>query len=454
MTNWANDAIFYHIYPLGLCGAPPTNDLQAEDNFRLNQLNDWIGHLSNLGINALYLGPVFESSSHGYDTIDYYRVDRRLGNNETLAALTRTLHENGIRVILDGVFNHVGRDFWAFRDLQANMNHSAYRDWFSGINFERRSPYGDPFSYDGWNGHHNLVKLNLHHPDLRKHLFDAVGSWINQFNIDGLRLDAADVIDFDFLSDLAGFCRSLRSDFWLTGEVIHGDYRKWANPKTLDSTTNYECYKGLFSSLNDQNYFEIAYALNRQFGEHGIYRGLPLYTFADNHDVTRVASALKNPQHLYPLYTLLFTMPGVPSIYYGSEWGIPGIKEAHDDRSLRPMLERTNLEQNAPIPGLFQAIKQFIRIHHETPALRQGDYRPLHVSHEQLAFSRSFHGETVVVAINAASQPIDLSLKLASQQDGKTFIDLLEPHQPFTSHNGCLKIDSLPPYHAHILAMR
>ena len=218
-------------------------------------------------MNALYLGPVLESTAHGYDTADYFQVDRRLGNNETLSRLSILLHQKGIRLILDGVFHHVGRDFWAFRDVLARREQSAYGDWFHGLDFRQRSPYNDPFAYESWRGHYNLVKLNLHNPSVKAHLFQAVEMWIREFAIDGLRLDAADCLDPDFLKELSGFCKSLRSDFWLMGEVIHGDYRKWVNAETLDSVTNYECYKGLYSCHVDKNYFEIAYALKRQFGE-------------------------------------------------------------------------------------------------------------------------------------------------------------------------------------------
>ncbi|MFY0574859.1 alpha-amylase family glycosyl hydrolase [Cystobacter fuscus] len=275
-------------------------------------------------MNALYLGPVFESSSHGYDTADYSKVDRRLGTNADLSRLVAAMRAAGIRVILDGVFHHVGRDFWAFRDVQVHGERSRYRDWFSGLQFGKRSPYGDAFSYDGWSGHYNLVKLNLQNAEVRAHLFGVVEQWISEFGIEGLRLDVAEVMDVSFLRDLAAFCRRLRPDFWLLGEAIHGDYRRLGNPETLDSVTNYECYKGLYSSLNDRNYFEIAYSLQRQFGENGIYRDLLLYNFVDNHDVNRIASTLKDPAHLLPLHLMLFTIPGVPSIYYGSEWGQEG----------------------------------------------------------------------------------------------------------------------------------
>ena len=312
MSDWARNAVFYHIYPLGFCGAPAANQRDQPAQDRLGAIEDWIGQMRLLGANALYLGPLFESSSHGYDTSDYFQVDRRLGSNAGLARLVAALHEQGIRVVLDGVFHHVGRDFWAFRDVQTHGRESAYCDWFAGLRFEGRSPYGDPFVYDGWNGHYNLVKLNLHNPAVRQHLFQAVQFWIEEFAIDGLRLDAADCLDQGFLAELAGWCRRLRPDFWLLGEVIHGDYRGWAGPELLNSVTNYECYKGLHSSHNERNYFEIAYSLNRQFGPDGIYRELPLYAFADNHDVDRVVSVLGSPAHLYPLHCLLFTMPGCP----------------------------------------------------------------------------------------------------------------------------------------------
>jgi len=248
-TNWTKDAIFYHIYPLGLVDAPHRNDFDAPVIHRLDQLLPWVDHIGSLGANAIYLGPVFESTSHGYDTVDYYRIDRRLGDIDTMARLAQEIHKRGLRLVLDGVFNHVGRDFWAFKDLQAHGENSAYRDWFHNLRFDGQSPMGDPFTYEGWHGHYSLVKLNLEHPDVRAHLFDAVGMWMEKFGIDGLRLDAADSIDFDFLRALRDFTKNRRSDFWLMGEVVHGDYRQWTNPETLDSVTNYEAYKGLYSSL-------------------------------------------------------------------------------------------------------------------------------------------------------------------------------------------------------------
>ncbi|MDR3573681.1 MAG: alpha-amylase family glycosyl hydrolase [Anaerolineaceae bacterium] len=412
MSSWISDAIFYHIYPLGFCGAPLRNDFNSPAVPRLEQLYGWLDHIQSLGANALYLGPLFESSLHGYDTADYYHVDRRLGSDETLAHLSAVMHERGLRLVLDGVFNHVGRDFWAFRDVLANRQQSPYRDWFVNLRFDQSSPYNDPFSYEGWNGHFELVKLNLQNPAVKEHLFGAVESWIGNFKVDGLRLDAADCLDFDFMKELAAFCRKLRPDFWLMGEVIHGDYRRWVNPQMLDSVTNYEIYKSLYSSHVDGNYFEIAYALNRQFGPEGLYRGLPLYAFADNHDVNRVASSLTNPAHLYPLYCLLFSMPGVPSIYYGSEWGITGKKTRYSDLPLRPQLNLQEAVRTAPQPRLSADIARLAEVRKSSAALRQGNYQQILVQNEQLVFTRQAGNESVIVAVNASAKPAAVRFKL------------------------------------------
>jgi cyclomaltodextrinase / maltogenic alpha-amylase / neopullulanase len=416
MNDWAPDAFFYHIYPLGMLGAPERNDFESAPEPRLARITGWLDHLAELGVNAIQLGPVFESSGHGYDTADLWMVDRRLGTEETLRDLSAEIHKRGMRLVLDAVFNHVGRDFWAFRDVLTNGENSPYRDWFAGIRFDRTSPFGDPFAYEGWANHFNMAKLNLRNPAVRAHLLEAVGSWIDRFDIDGLRLDAADVVDLDFQRGLADFCRARRPDFWLCGEVVHGDYRRWATPGPLDSVTNYEAYKGLWSSLADRNYFEIAYALERQFGRTGMYAGLPLYNFVDNHDVDRVASKLPRPENLWPLHCLLFTMPGVPSTYYGSEWGIVGERTPASDAALRPALptpdgasisaEVTALSRlGEHAADLSRSIAQLARVRREVEPLRRGGYRQLHVGAEQLAFARETESGSAVVVVNSAAEP-------------------------------------------------
>ena len=219
-----------------------------------------------------------------------------------------------------------------------------------------------------------------------------------------------------FIRELSAFCRGIRPDFWMMGEVIHGDYRQWVNPKGLDSVTNYEAYKGLYSSHNDGNYFEIAFSLNRQFGDGGIYEDLLLYSFADNHDVDRVASSLKDTSHLLPLYTILFTMPGIPSIYYGSEWGITGAKEKGGDAALRPELDLTDFQDSPGNENLVPWIKSLIDLRKRSQALLSGKYRQVLVDHKQFAFARYTVDEIVLVCVNSDEKPavIQLDLKVFS----------------------------------------
>lgn len=429
---WYKESIFYHIYPLGFCGAPVVNDYTIEPVERLYKIVEWIPHLKSMGINALYLGPLFESASHGYDTTDYFRVDRRLGTNETLKNVVHELHKNGIKVVLDGVFNHVSRDFFAFKDLQQNGESSIYKDWFKDVNFNSTSPMGDNFSYGCWSGHFNLPGLNLKNSYIENHILNAVTMWVNELGIDGIRLDVADVLDIDFMKELSSFCKTVKKDFWLMGEVIHGDYTNWINPEMLNSTTNYECYKGMFSSFNDKNMFEIAHSLKRLFNtESGLYKNLDLYNFVDNHDVNRIASVLNDRAHLFPLHILMFAIPGVPSIYYGSEWGIEGIKDEHTDKSIRPELDITHMYSHND-KDLIDVISRLSSIWQSSAALKFGSYKEVLVNSEQLVFKRCFNGEEVLVVINASSEPVTLNV-LVENVGFST--DILNNDEFYTDHS-------------------
>ncbi|MDR3337527.1 MAG: alpha-amylase [Treponema sp.] len=425
MISHLSNRVFYHIYPFGFCGTPRYNDFSCPAGTGLRSLIGHIPHLLDLGVNAVYIGPLFESTAHGYDTLDYYHVDRRLGNNEALRDLVKVFHDAGILVILDGVLNHTGRHFFAFRDVREKGQYSAYRDWFSGLNFGGRNPLGDPFTYNTWSGAWDLVKLNGVHREVREHLFGAVKFWIEEFDIDGLRLDAADQLLPDFMDELSQRSKAIKDDFWLMGEVVHGNYRNWARTGRLDSVTNYELYKGLWSSFNDRNFFELAWTLNRQSGPEGMYRDLLLYNFADNHDVNRVASILKNPAHLFPLYGLLFTIPGIPSIYYGSELGLRGERANNQDFSLRPAW--ADLPENFPLENkpvvdsgkLTGAIRRFGTIRKQYAALQEGSYRELFKGHGQFAFLRELKNNTdaaqgIIVAINADMRTEHIHIPAAS----------------------------------------
>jgi len=437
MENWT-DRIFYHIYPIGMCGAPKQNDFCSPAGNGLLSLVKHIPRLLSLGINALYIGPLFESSSHGYDTVDYYHVDRRLGNNNDLKELTGILHENGISVILDGVFNHTGRDFFAFKDVKEKRENSQYSNWYFNINFSQNNEYNDGFTYEGWAGHKSLVKLNLDCRDVRDHLLGAVKYWIKEFDIDGLRLDAANVISIDFLKELSSFSKNLKKTFWLMGEIVAGDYRSLAHEGCLDSATNYELYNSLWSCFHNQNIYELAWTLKREFSDGGLYPDLTLYNFADNHDVNRVASSLNDQANLFPLYGALFCSPGIPSIYYGSEYGIYGKRNNHNDYDLRPAWEDAWTQSNIG-KDLFKEICRFSKLRRESEALKNGKFCELLVSYEQIfAFSRETNNEIIIVTINATQKKKECMLyneKIGNSE----WIDLLS-EEIFTAKNNTLEI--------------
>ena len=414
MNLWIKDRVFYNIFTLGFCVVLEPGKVYEEKN-RLVKIEEFIPRLKEMNVNAIYFGPVFESSYHGYDTRDYLNIDKRLGTNEDFKKLCKKLHENDIKIVLDGVFNHVGREFWAFKDVQENGRNSKYCSWFSGLNFDSRSPMGDDFNYESWNGCYDLVKLNLWNREVVDHLLHAVEFWIDEFDIDGLRLDAADKIILEFFKELKQFTEKKKQDFWLMGEIIHGDYNRWANPECLDSVTNYECYKGIYSSHNDKNYFEIAYSLNRMFGNGGIYKNLCLYNFVDNHDVNRLASTLRLQEYLYNVYTILYTMPGVPSIYYGSEYGIKAVKGNGTDLPLRPGIEEIeNYEDKNE--KLFEHIKKLGNIRINQDALINGNYEQVLIRNEQYVFSRESADDKVYVLLNLSDKESYLDFNMSFEK--------------------------------------
>lgn len=395
---WAYEGIFYQIYPIGFCGAPTANDGKTVS--RILKLKDWSSYLESLGISSILLNPIFESDNHGYDTRDYKKIDCRLGTNEDFEEVCKDLHAHNVKIVLDGVFNHVGRGFWAFKDVLEKKWDSPYKDWFC-INFDGDSCYNDGFWYEGWEGHFELVKLNLQNPAVVDYLMECVKYWIDEFDIDGLRLDVAYSLDHNFMRRLRSYTQELKPDFALIGEVLFGDYNIIVNDEMLHSCTNYECYKGLYSSFNSMNMFEIAHSLHRQFGSDQwcIYRGKHLMTFVDNHDVTRLASILTNKKHIPLAYGLLMGMPGIPCLYYGSEWAEQGEKAPDNDYALRPCFEE-------PKPNeLTEFIKKLIRVRQESDALCNGAYKNVVIQNHQLVFERCSEKERVIVAINAADYP-------------------------------------------------
>lgn len=407
--SWYNEAIFYHIYPLGLTGAPKENDYGTPVH-RLNTLLPWIDHIKEIGCTALYIGPLFESVGHGYETTDYKKLDSRLGTNKDLTNFVKACHEKGIRVIFDGVFNHTGRDFFAFKDIQKNREHSPYVNWYCNVNFGGNTEYNDGFSYENWGGYNLLVKLNQRNPEVQNYICDVIRFWVSEFDIDGIRLDAADVLDFDFMRILRHTADEVKKDFWLMGEVIHGDYSRWVNGQTLHSVTNYALHKALYSGHNDHNYFEIAHTVKylQNMGD------LDLYNFVDNHDVERIHTKLQNKVHFAPVHVLLYTLPGVPSIYYGSEFGIDGKKEKFSDASLRPALDLNDYADAATKNPCTALITALGKVRQGTPALSYGSYAELALTNRQFAFARDLEGIRVIVTVNNDDSDSEMNLPTGS----------------------------------------
>ncbi len=404
---WYDQAVFYHIYPLGMTGAPKQNPY-GEPVHRLSTLLPWISHIKEIGCNAIYIGPLFESVGHGYETTDYKKLDSRLGTNEDLANFVSECHKQGVRVILDGVFNHTGRDFFAFQDIKQNRENSQYKDWYCNVNFWGNNSFGDGFSYENWGGYDLLAKLNQHNPAVRDYICDVIRFWVKEFDIDGIRLDAADVMDFDYMKALRQVANEVKPDFWLMGEVIHGNYSRWANDGTLHSVTNYMLHKALYSAHNDHNYFEIAHTI--KYVSDMVGDRLKLYTFVDNHDVERIYTKLQNKSHFIPAHVMLYTLPGIPSVYYGSEFGIEGRKEKGSDDSLRPALNFADYKDAINTNPCTKLISALGKIRQNTPALCYGDYKELELQTTHFAYERSLDGKSVIVTVNNSDNDVIMNL--------------------------------------------
>ena len=416
MSTWYERGVFYHMYPLGMTGAPRHNDATEVTN-RFAELLQWILHIRSLGCNAIYIGPLFESTSHGYDTRDYKLVDRRLGDNESFKVFVKQCHDSGIRVVVDGVFNHTGREFFAFKDIQEKKWDSPYKDWYKGVNFDWQGPCGDPFGYDAWQGHFELPCLNLFNPAVRSYLFDVIRFWVDEFDIDGIRLDCANVLDFNFMKEMRQETARMKEDFWLMGEVIHGDYSRWVNPQMLHSVTNYELHKSLYSGFNDHNFFEIAHNVRRLEAI-----GRQLYTFVDNHDEDRIASKLKLKELLIPIYLCLFTLPGIPSIYYGGEWGVEGKRTSTSDEALRPAIPISQSdERNCELTQFICAVG---RIHDENEEFHGGRYQELLLTNRQYAFARHGADSVIITAVNNDGNDVEIDVPVPIP--AKEAVDLLE----------------------------
>lgn len=448
---WYESAVFYHIYPLGMCGVEKQHaDFAPEEEPRQHfaELERLIPHMRRLGMTALYIGPLFESEGHGYETTDYYKVDARLGDNAGFRHFVDSAHAAGIRVVVDGVFNHSGRSFFAFEDLKKNREGSAYRDWYCNVNFGGNNEFNDGFCYEAWHGYNILPRLNLWNPAVRNYLLDVIRFWVKEFDIDGIRLDCADVLHFDFMKEMRQLANTIKPEFWLMGEVIHGDYSRWVNRETLHSVTNYELHKGLYSGHNDHNYFEIAHTVRRLFGNGGLVRDGRLYTFVENHDVNRLIDKVKDPEHMKNIYLIAYTLPGIPSVYYGGEFRLHGVQANGSDDAIRPALSLADYEALAKKEEEFVDFLAMLgRAKDELPALSVGSYEERLLTNRQFAYARVYEGQTVLVAANNDENPAQVNIRT----EGGEYIDYANGKK-YVCGNGNISVNL--PAHSGIMLVK
>lgn len=402
---WFHECTFYQIYPLGFCGAERDNDF-GKISHRLDTVEREIPRLKKLGVGAVLFNPLFSSSRHGYDTADFRVVDNRLGDNADFKRVCDALHAAELRVVLDGVFNHVGREFFAFKDVRERKEASPYKDWFK-INFGGNSAYNDGFWYEGWEGHYDLVKLNLENYEVQKYIYGSIKFWVDEFGIDGLRLDVGYLLPEWFLRELTRFCKELKPDFFIVAEAIHGDYNRMLNAG-VDSVTNYECYKGLHSAINSGNLFEIEHSLSRQFANTpwALYKGKHLMNFVDNHDVPRIYSIINDKRNVPAAFAVLFAMPGIPCVYYGSEYGAEGQK-GDGDVHLRPAMSEID---TAAHPEIYETVRRLIALKASRRSLQYGSYDKIVLNNKYFCIKREDGDEKTLLAVNISDEPVNMNL--------------------------------------------
>jgi cyclomaltodextrinase len=384
--GWVDHVIWWHVYPLGFAGAEPAAGPGQAVTHRLGHLEAWLDHLIGLGCNGLALGPVFASGTHGYDTVDYFRIDPRLGDESDFDALVKACRERGVRVLLDGVFNHAGREFEPVRRaIEAGSG-----EW---VRWSGEYPYL-------FEGHDRLVTLNHESEQVRDFVADVMVHWLER-GADGWRLDAAYAVAPEFWAGVLPRVRERFPDAWFVGEMIHGDYRDYVHRSGLDAVTQYELWKAIWSSLNDRNLFELAWALDRHRDVAGDF--LPL-TFLGNHDVTRIASQVADPRHVGHAVALLFFLPGVPSVYYGDEFGFRAVKEDRpggDDAVRPPMPARP---EEITDPGFTALYRELIGVRRRNPWLTRATITTEQLANEHVVVTAEGDGRRMTLALNLGDE--------------------------------------------------
>jgi cyclomaltodextrinase len=456
--GWVTHAVWWQIYPLGFVGAPTTaaTDTQSpesasadasgsasggaaavgagaagagaaspRDAHRLTRIIDWLDYVIELGASGIALGPIFASESHGYDTVDYFTIDARLGDETDFARLVDEAHSRGLRVLLDGVFNHVGRGFGPLQRALAGGADAPERAWFVPLGADgaadaggadAESAAGHP-RFEVFEGHDALVTLNHRAPEVADFVVSVMTYWLDR-GADGWRLDAAYAVDPAFWASVLPRVRAVHPKTYIFGEVLHGDYSAIVEEATLDSVTQYEVWKAIWSSIHDANFFELAHALERHNGflEHFV----PV-TFVGNHDVTRLATAVDDRRHLAHALVVLLTIGGTPTIYYGDEQGYLGLKEQRvgGDDAIRPEYPAAGpsalADEGWPVYRLHQNLIGLRRRHAWVHSARTA---PLKLTNEFFAYevvdSSGDAARRLVVLLNLADDPYEFEVAGAS----------------------------------------
>jgi cyclomaltodextrinase / maltogenic alpha-amylase / neopullulanase len=433
LVNFIEHAVWWHIYPLGFVGAEREASACPKVQHRLGRIGDWLDYAVNLGVSGLLLAPIFASSTHGYDTIDHFEIDRRLGDQADFDALVKAMRSRGLRLILDGVFNHVGREFPLFQRAIASGPQAKEGTWFR-LTWPAPGKGGEP-DYATFEGHRQLVALNHAEPAVVDYVTEVMNHWLDR-GADGWRLDAAYAVPREFWRKVLPQVRAKHPDAYVVGEVIHGDYTAFVHETGVDAVTQYELWKAVWSSLNAGNFFELAWALKRH---NTFLEAFVPQTFIGNHDVTRIASQLADERHLAHALVMLMTCGGTPSIYYGDEQAFRGLKEnrAGGDDAIRPAFPATPADL-APFGwGVYRLHQELIGVRRRHPWLYRAQSRAIEVRKTDLLFEAFDQDNRLWVALNIADSDVARTINAkadklagtaaATQKGGSTKI-ALPPH--------------------------
>lgn len=393
--DWVRHAIWWQIYPLGFVGAFPTDRPPESAEHRLTRIVGWLDHAVDLGVSGVALGPIFTSRTHGYDTTDQYRIDPRLGEDADFDLLVDAAHRRGLRVLLDGVFNHVGTDFPRYRDAVDHHDPEA-ATWFRGR----------PGRFHTFEGHEGLITLNHRNPAVVDYTVDVMAHWLAR-GADGWRLDAAYAVPESFWAQVLPRVRATHPDAWFVAEVIHGDYPEFVTSSTVDSVTQYELWKAIWSSLNDGNFHELDWALQRHNSFQDTFAPL---TFVGNHDVTRIASKLQRPEHLGHALVVLFTTGGIPSVYAGDELGYRGVKEDRPggDDAVRPEFGSPPGELDGNARDTLNLHRHLIGLRRRHPWLYRARTSALRLENRRYIYETRHGDDALIVALNLDTTPMSL----------------------------------------------